>query len=35
MEDNIKTITNFIFVEDKIEKSDLILVPGTFRVEIV
>lgn len=35
MKDNIKAITDFIFIEDKIEKSDLILVPGTFRIEIV
>lgn len=35
MENNIKSITNFIFVENKIENSDIIIVPGTFRIEII
>lgn len=35
MNNSIKSITNFIFVEDDLEKSDLIIAPGTFRIEII
>lgn len=35
MEQNIKVITDFIFLSDKLSKSDLIIVPGTCRIDIV
>lgn len=35
MERNIKAISNFIFISDKLSKSDIIIVPGTFRIGIV
>ena len=35
MEQNIKVITDFIFLSDKLSKSDLIIVPGTTRIDIV
>lgn len=35
MDRNIRAITNFIFFTDKLEKADLIIVPGTYREQIV
>lgn len=35
MEQNIKAITDLIFLSDKISKSDIIIVPGTFRIDLV
>ena len=35
MERNIKAITDFIFISDKLSKSDVIVVPGTFRADII
>ena len=32
---NIEAITNFIFISDELFQSDIIIVPGTFRIEIV
>jgi uncharacterized SAM-binding protein YcdF (DUF218 family) len=35
MERNIKAISDFIFVSDKLSKSDIIISPGTFRIDII
>lgn len=35
MKQNIETISNFIFISDKLSTSDVIIVPGTFRDDIV
>jgi uncharacterized SAM-binding protein YcdF (DUF218 family) len=32
---NLESITNFIFISDKLSKSDLIIVPGTSRQSII
>jgi uncharacterized SAM-binding protein YcdF (DUF218 family) len=35
MERNIEAITDLIFVSDKLSKSDVIISPGTFRIDII
>lgn len=35
MERNIKSISDLIFISDKLSKSNVIIVPGTFRLDIV
>ena len=35
MQQNIESITNFIFISDLLSKSDLIVVPGTSQQDIV